>query len=121
MSNYLRRERRAWGLTQRELAELLGCRCPKQLSRIERDVRPPSMRVLVASKILFGCPARRIFPRLYDEVEELVIRNAYRLHQRLEDNQSAGAMRKKAFLEEVLNRAVNRTKSNKSYAKKNLS
>lgn len=121
MSNYLRRERRAWGLTQPELARLIGCRCATQLSRIERNRRHPSLHIVIASKILFGRPLYKIFPCLYDEIEEAVMRQAYRLYQKLESDRSPRAMRKKELLDRVLCRAVKRTNPNQFYAKKDQS
>lgn len=118
--NYLRRERRATCLTQEELAYLVCCRCPIQFSRIERGLRVPSLRIVLASEILFGKPTRAVFPYLYDAAEECVVGRAYRLFQRLEKNQSRRARRKKEFLQAVLGRAVTLNKQNQIHAE-NLS
>lgn len=121
MTYYLRRERRTSGLTQPELADLIGCRCAIQLSRIERGLRPPSLHILVASKILFDCPTRKTFPRLYDEVEETVMRLVYRLYEKLEDQKTPRAKQKREFLEQVLGRAIENNNKYKAYAKKDVS
>lgn len=106
LSNRLRRERRTWGLTQPELARLLGCGGRTVVSRIERGKRAPSLRVAIACKVLFGYPPHHIFPNLYAEVEDGVTRRAYVMLQKLEQDHSAAAEQKKLLLAGVLKRAI---------------
>jgi hypothetical protein len=106
MPNYLRRERRSWGLTQPELAELVGYRCDTQVSRVERESRSCTLHVLIAYRVIFGLMPEHICPHLYQEVEAQVVRRAYVLYQRLEADLSPNAVKKKELLTRVLRRAV---------------
>lgn len=59
--SYLRTHRKKSGLTQRELAAILGCLTEGQISRHERGLSVPSLPVAIAYEILFGAPASQIF------------------------------------------------------------
>ena len=120
MPNYLRRERRTWGLTQPELAELVGYRCDTQVSRIERGRRICNIHVLIACRVLFGLVPEHICPHFYQKVEEQVVRRAYIFYQRLEADLSPKALKKKELLIRVLNRAITLNNFN-NYEKDNLS
>jgi transcriptional regulator with XRE-family HTH domain len=109
-SHYLRRKRKMWGLSQQELAQLIGGVSRSQLSRMEREETPPSKRVLAACQFLFNCPGKDLFPNLYAAVEDHGIRAAYELYQSLENDESPKALRKKAFLDQVRQRAIKHIK-----------
>lgn len=106
---YLRTHRRLWGLTQTELAALLGCRSATHISRIERGKRAPRIEVALACEVLFNIPAPEMFPNLREQVEENVMRRAYLLYQKIAEDRTAVAWRKREFLEATLKRAVNKT------------
>jgi transcriptional regulator with XRE-family HTH domain len=103
---YLRVKRRTWSLNQQELADLIGGISRSQISRIEREEKPPSGQVLTACQFLFGCPPEDIFPSLYAAAEDQVMRGAYELYQRVENDQSPKGLAKKEFLDRLLQRAV---------------
>ena len=121
MPNYLRRERKTWGLTQPELADLVGYRCETQVSRIERDKRRYNLHSLIACRVLFGLGPEHLCPHLYQEVEAQVMRRAYLFYQRLEAYLSPKAMKTKELLTRVLNRAVALNDNINNYATDNLS
>lgn len=108
MPNYLRTHRRTWGLTQKELAGLTGCRCGAQISRIERETRIPTLQIILSCQVLFGIPPQVLFPRVYGALEDRVMRRAYSLYQRLAKDDSPEGLRKREFLETVLSRAIQR-------------
>lgn len=94
--------RRAWELTQPELATLLEKKSSSFLSRIEDARHWPSAHALIASTILFGHSIEYLFKSLYDAVQEHVEREVYELHQKLAKQSSPKAKRKAARLAEVL-------------------
>lgn len=106
----LRTQRLKWGLHQKDLAALIPRTGHNRVSCIERNLRPPNAREILAYGLIFGLLPDEIFPGLVSEVEEAVLRNAYRLHERLEGDTSATATRTRQFLEVVLARAVNRAR-----------
>src|SRR5712671_7809937 len=83
--SFVRAHRRRWGLTQAELALLLGVASSTTVSRIERSVRTPTATVMVACCILFGLPAPELFTSLHDDLEELVGTAAKNLYDALEE------------------------------------
>lgn len=71
----LRPYRKAAALSQRDLGLLLGLASQSSVSEYEAALKRPSLSTVVASEILFGVPARDLFPALYEEVrQDLVIR-----------------------------------------------
>lgn len=107
---YLRTHRRVWGLTQSELAQLLGLGNPSQVSRREQCKRGPSIEAALACQVLFGVAPADMFPSIHRKVEERVIRNAYHMHQGLAHITSLSALRKRELLELALKRATGKAK-----------
>jgi transcriptional regulator with XRE-family HTH domain len=71
--SYLRPLRRRWGLTQAELASLIGTRTHVAISRIEALKIYPSLAEAIACSIIFDTPPIELFPELYAKVYEFVI------------------------------------------------
>src|SRR2546423_608870 len=67
---YLRTHRRVWGLTQRELASLMGFESAAHVSRIENGKRAPTVESALACQVLFGIPPSTMFPHAYEEVAD---------------------------------------------------
>jgi transcriptional regulator with XRE-family HTH domain len=109
--SFVRAHRRRWGLSQAELAMLLGLASSTTVSRIERSVRAPTATVMVACCILFGLAAPELFTTLHDEIEEVVGTAAKNLYDGLEGKTDKQSVRKRAFLDEVLSRLVSRDRS----------
>ena len=103
---YLRTLRNEWGLTQKELASLLPKGDRNRVSLVERSLTPPNAGEILAYSLIFGCSAQAIFPRFSEEVDEEVMRAAFRLHQRLESSSLPNAVRKRELLNQVRARAV---------------
>jgi len=65
LHNYLKTYRRRAGLSQDELAYLLGCADGAKVSRYERRERQPSLETLLAYQVLLGPDASELFAGLY--------------------------------------------------------
>jgi transcriptional regulator with XRE-family HTH domain len=109
--SFVRAHRRRLGLTQAELAALLGVASSTTVSRIERSKRTPTTSVMIACCVLFGLPTPELFTSLYEEIEELVATAVKALHEELEGKTDKQAVRKRDFLEEVLTRVISRNRS----------
>ena len=105
---YLRTQRRAWGLTQKEVAQLLNYRSASHVSRIEQSKRAPTVEAAFACQVIFGIPPGEMFPHTYTLVEDRVMRNVYRFHERLRNTTSPQEMRKRELLSQALQRAITR-------------
>lgn len=66
----LRTHRRTWGLSQQELADLLGMESRTHISRIEHGKRTPTMETALACSTLFGVPLGILFPQTAVQIEE---------------------------------------------------
>ena len=108
---YLRTHRRVWGLTQPELASLIGLAGAMQISRIEHGKRAPNFEVALACQVIFGIPPSVMFPHVHTFVEERVMRNIYRFHLALSNTTNLSGLRKRELCALILKRAI--IKSNK--------
>jgi transcriptional regulator with XRE-family HTH domain len=68
VGTYLRFLRRKSGLTQRQLAQVLGTVTRNQVSRHERSVAAPSLIAALGYQTIFHQPISEIFPGLYHTV-----------------------------------------------------
>lgn len=109
----LRTQRLKWGLHQKDLAALIPRTGHNRVSCVERNLRPPNAREILAYRLIFGILPEELFPGVVSEVEEAVAANAYELHERLEGDTSAKAARSRAFLEAIIARALKRPHQNK--------
>jgi transcriptional regulator with XRE-family HTH domain len=101
---YLRTHRLVWGLTERELAALIGLQTHSHLSRLERSKRAPKVEVALACQVIFGIPPSAMFPHVYTQVEDRVMWNIYQLHSALEKTASLSGLRKRELCELALKR-----------------
>lgn len=69
LKNYLRTYRKRTGLTQAEVAFLIGCRCRSKISKHERLEREPNLRTLLAYEIIFDSRLRDLYAGVFEEVE----------------------------------------------------
>jgi len=76
LKNYIRSARRRAGLTQDELAYLLGGRGGKMVSRYERFEREPMLRAALAIQAALGVPAHELFAAAYHDARKTVVRRA---------------------------------------------
>ena len=83
LENYLRTYRKKSGLSQDEVAFLLGCQNGTKVSRYERFARKPSLETLFAYEVVFGAPARELFAGAYQKVEKRISNRAQLLTRKL--------------------------------------
>lgn len=81
--NYLRAHRKRTGLTQDELALLLGCKDGTKVSRYERLCRAPNLETAFACQAIFSVPAHELFPGIYQNVEHVIKKRAELLKKKL--------------------------------------
>jgi len=107
VKTYLRTFRRRSGLTQAEVAFLLGAEDGAQVSRYERLSRRPSFRTALGLQAVFGIPADDLLPIITADVERKIIARAHLLSRRLErHSDSARTKRKLRFLMSVAARGT---------------
>lgn len=105
VKTYLRTFRRRSGLTQAEVAFLLGAEDGAQVSRYERLSRRPSFRTALGLQAVFGVPADLLAPGISAEVDRNIIRRARLLSRQLQrHSDSARTKRKLRFLLSVMAR-----------------
>ena len=95
---YLRTCRRTSGLTQQELAFLLGLASRSTVSRYERTGEIPSARLLIACEVVFRRHASELFPDLYERVNEEVVRRGNALFDELEAKEGDSPSAKRDLL-----------------------
>jgi transcriptional regulator with XRE-family HTH domain len=83
LPNYLVSHRKRTGLSQDEVAFLLGCENGTTVGRHERSSRIPDLAVVLTYELVFGVPARRMFSAIFREVEERTTKRAQVLARRL--------------------------------------
>lgn len=108
MPSQLRLLRRSWGLTLREMADLLGFESPAHVSRLEQGKRTPSTETALACTALFGVPLQELFPQLAVEIEKRFQERAARLQQGLLHTTTNSGVRKRELLGEALATFVTR-------------
>ena len=114
LSQYLHTYRLRSALSEQELATLLGVKSPSNISRIETGARRPTIEAALACQVLFDIPPAELFPRLYDDVEEAVMRRVHKLHEGLQGDPSPNIRAKLDFLEAAQKRALCRAHISKA-------
>jgi len=64
LTTYVRPYRIRWGLSQKDLAFLIGFQSRKAISFLENDKLPPTLAVAIALYIVFGTEHAEMFPAL---------------------------------------------------------
>jgi transcriptional regulator with XRE-family HTH domain len=93
-----------WGLTQPELASLLGV-TESALSKFETQALAPTKNLILGIEVIFGQTAREVFPALYAQAERNVMRRAAVFSSRLEQRRDAASLLKRRFVAEMIQRA----------------
>jgi transcriptional regulator with XRE-family HTH domain len=106
--NYLRSYRLRWGLSQAELAHLLGWNGAEVISRIEKKQRPPSLKLVIACFILFGAAAADLFPDISADVETDVMAHVWELYEKIQGDSSRKTKAKIELFEGAIERAEQR-------------
>ncbi len=104
--NYLRTHRKRTGLTQDELALLLGCKSGTKVSRYERLTREPNLETAFACQAIFGVPAHELFPGIYQNVEQIIKKRAEQLKEKLGGTNAAVKYKRQALNAIIVPREV---------------
>src|SRR5216684_4271927 len=78
---HIRLLRRRAGLTQKEVAYLLGYRGHSQISRYETGDRMPAANELLELEVIFGVVPSGVFPHLRERAAEAVVARITKLQQ----------------------------------------
>jgi len=84
LHNYLRTYRKRAGLSQVELALLLGCQSGAKVSRYEHAARRPSLETAFAYEVVLHTSLRDLFAGMYRDVEKQTRKRAWTLLRKLE-------------------------------------
>ena len=111
LPNYLKTYRKQSGLSQRELAFLLGLKCREQLSRHEKNRCAPTLRVALACEAVFKTPVADLFAGASDSITSEIGTRVETLTANLQKKSGQGkdarlTARKLAWLAEQQGRAV---------------
>ena len=98
----LRTHPRIWGLSQRELADILGMESRAHVSRIERGKRSPTLETALACSTLFGVPLGELFPQLAIVSGERLRERISRLARDIIDITNPLEMRKRQLFDRAL-------------------
>jgi len=72
LANYLRAYRKRSGLSQSEVAYLLGCKNGNQVSRYERRMHMPPLRTALAFQAALDTPLSELYAGTYESVAKQV-------------------------------------------------
>jgi transcriptional regulator with XRE-family HTH domain len=103
LRTYLRALRLQSGLSQLELAALVGVHCDS-ISDYERERRGIPAKLIIAGELLFGLSAAELFPAFYRTIEDEISGNALGLYNTLLDMESEASAKKRKFLEDIPSR-----------------
>jgi transcriptional regulator with XRE-family HTH domain len=84
LENYLRTHRKRSGLTQREVAFLLGFENGNQVSRYEKRLRLPPLETALACEAIFGVPIAELFAGIRQRVGNNIDQRRLELKARLQ-------------------------------------
>jgi transcriptional regulator with XRE-family HTH domain len=101
--NKLRTLRLSWGLSQRDLALLLGV-SKGAIWKYENGLRPLSVEHLMTCEIIFGVGATELLVALRDRVEDKLGERALTLHAHTQGRTDAAALKKLKLLASLADR-----------------
>ena len=91
LPNYLLTNRKRIGMSQDEVAFLLGVKGLEKGSKVSKEEnykREPTFRDALAYELIYGKPLRELFAGMYEEVEQDVARRAKVLSFRMVESNS---------------------------------
>src|SRR5262245_12739628 len=103
--NYLRSYRLRWGLSQGELAYLLGWSRSEVISRIEMKQRAPTLALVIGCFVLFGAPAAELFPDLCAAIEADVMVRVWQFYEEIQGDSSKVTKKQIELIEDAIERA----------------
>jgi transcriptional regulator with XRE-family HTH domain len=91
LENYLRTNRKQSGLTQQEVAFLLGCENSAQVSRYEKRHRLPPLETALACEEVFGIPIAELFAGMRLSVKKDIAKRRLELMSKLQAKALTGS------------------------------
>jgi transcriptional regulator with XRE-family HTH domain len=88
LQNYLRTYRKRFGLSQKEVAFLLGVKNSAKASRYESLQRVPLLETILAYEAIFRVPVRKLFGGVFEKVNKDVVRRAKLLTRILQEGEA---------------------------------
>jgi transcriptional regulator with XRE-family HTH domain len=99
LENYLETYRKRTGLSQKEVAFLLGAQSGAKVCRYERFWELPQFKTLMSYERLFGAPVRQLFAGATEKNDALTLKRIQDLIEQLEAIEpNAVTQQKLAFL-----------------------
>jgi len=96
------------GLSQEEVAFLLGCSSAAHVSRYEHFSRVPTLQTAFALAVIFRASVRDLFAGEYEKIEKVVCRQAHHIATRLAaGNPDQATARKLTILRTILSSELN--------------
>lgn len=103
LQNYLRTYRRRAGLSQDEVALLLGWASGVHVSEYERYARRPTLETVFFYEVVFGVPASELFRGVFQKVEKETRKRAQTLAEELRKAKPGRTIsRKLSILEAII-------------------
>jgi transcriptional regulator with XRE-family HTH domain len=103
LPNYLKTFRKRSGLSQEEVAFLLGTLNGEKVCRHERFAREPSLRSALAYMIIFQSQGSELFAGIHEEVRLQLLERARKLKKKQEGSEAVTTTsRNKKALERIL-------------------
>ena len=99
LDNYLRTHRRRLGLSQEDVAFLLGVKSGETTSRHEKFARVPSLETALAYEAILKQPLSELFAGLYHKIERKVVERARVLNERPKRGKPPPARRRQTLSE----------------------
>jgi hypothetical protein len=82
----------------------LGCKTAGVISRIEKKLRPPTLKIVIGCFVIFGTPAAEVFPDISRTVEADVMERVWELYEKVQGDSSRKTRTKIELLESVIER-----------------
>lgn len=104
LRNYLLTHRKRSGLSQSEVAHLLGAHGGAKVSRYETFDRDPALETALAFEVVFQAPVRELFAGLYEEIGNDIAGRAKAISFQVNrQEQDAHSIRKLQTLAAIIN------------------
>lgn len=89
-ASYLRTHRRKYGLSQSDLADILGLINEHQVSRHERSLTLPLLLTAIGYEIIFQVPVAELFPGIYETVRSNIEKRLDEIEEQLHQSSVKG-------------------------------
>lgn len=100
--HYLKTHRKRLGLSQADVAHLLGAQGGAKVCRYERFARTPSLEAAIAYEVIFRRPCKELFSGLYQRIEHEIAMRAKALDQKKEQCKKPKTARQRKVLAAII-------------------